>query len=873
MRTAAERAATLYARGRVAATDMRPVQGARLLRAALRQLDAGVSEPGTAELQAKILVGLAYAEAEQGHVELGWRLLDEAEPLLAGRQRALVWSQRGLLHMRTGQDEAAIAQYDRALSGLREQTEPVEVARALLNRGTLHLTCGRLRPARADLRRCAEMSARLGLERILPIARHNLGYLDYLAGDIPAALRTYRAVAPEYATVKPGMLPVLALDRARALTAAGLYAAADAELAAAAELFRRRRVRQDHAEVLLARGEAALLAGDDAAAGRWAGQARREFRRRGNDRWAASAALVALRARWLQPSRGSRLTLAAQAAQLAGTLARLDLADDSRQAGYLAVRALVAAGRIRDAQAEADRHRPPRPTDRLETRLLWRLSRAEHARAAGRPDAAYPELGAGAAALSRFRGHLGSLDLQTAAAVHGREITAAGLGAALRGGSVRTVHRWSELSRAQALLLPAATPPDDPDAAAALEELRQVRHALRDAELAGRQADALRRRAVALEGSLREHSWSAAAGGGAEPLAPLAAVRASLGDAALVAYLRDGPQLHALVLTDRRSTLVPLGGYAPAAEAVRRLRADLDAQAGRQLPARLAAAITAATRRDAAALAAIALDPVRPVAGDCELVVVPTGELVAVPWAALPGASGRPVTVAPSATTWLAARRRADSEPGPGADPHADPGRGPGPGRGAGSGGRAGPDTGPGRGPGPVLVAGPGLSRAEAEVGALARLHPGATVLSGPDATPAATAAAWVGARVVHVAAHGRHQQENPLFSSLELAGGPLMGYDLHRLDRPAALVVLAACDLGLADVRPGDETVGMTSALLAAGTSTVVAAVARVADESAAGLMTRFHTAYRRGRGPATALAEAAAEDPLSGFVCFGAG
>jgi len=99
------------------------------------------------------------------------------------------------------------------------------------------------------------------------------------------------------------------------------------------------------------------------------------------------------------------------------------------------------------------------------------------------------------------------------------------------------------------------------------------------------------------------------------------------------------------------------------------------------------------------------------------------------------------------------------------------------------------------------------------------------------------------------------------------------MGYDLHRLDRPAELVVLAACDLGLADVRPGDETVGMTSALLAAGTSTVVAAVARVADESAAGLMTRFHAAYRRGRGPGAALAEAAADEPLTGFVCFGAG
>jgi len=837
--TAAERAATLYARGRRAATDMRPVQGARLLRAALRCLEAAAAEPATAALRARILIGLAYAEAEQGHVELGWQLLDEAEPLLAGRQRALVWSQRGLLHMRTGEDEAAIAQYDRALSGLREQTEPAELARALLNRGTLHLTRGELGLARADLRRCAELAAKLGLERILPIATHNLGYLDYLAGDIPAALRTYRMVAPEYATVKPGMLPVLALDRARALTAAGLYAAADAELAAAAELFRRRQVRQDHAEVLLARGEAALLAGDDVAAGRWATQARREFRRRGNDRWAASAALVVLRARWLQSARGSPRVLAARAAQLAGTLGALGLAEDSRQAGYLAVRALVAAGRLDEARAEAGRRRPPRPADRLETRLLWRLSRAECARAAGRSGVAYRELGAGAAALSRHRGHLGSLDLQTAAAVHGREIIAAGLGAALRDGSVRTVYRWSELSRAQALMLPAATPPDDPDAAAALEELRRMRLALRDAELAGRPAAELRRRAVALEGSLREHSWSASAtaGGGVEPLASLAAVRAELGDAALVAYLRNGPGLHALVLTARRSRLLPLGGYAAAAEAVRRLRADLDAQAGRRLPDRLAAAVAVATERDAAALAAIAVDPVRAVIGDRDLVVVPTGELVAVPWAALPGLSGHPVTVAPSATTWLAGRRRRS---GVGAI---------------------------------VLVAGPGLARAGVEVDTLARLHRGATVLSGPEATPAATAAVWAGAGVVHVAAHGRHQPENPLFSSLELAGGPLMGYDLHRLDRPAELVVLAACDLGLADVRPGDESVGMTSALLAAGTSTVVAAVARVADESAAGLMTRFHAAYRRGRGPGAALAEAAADEPLTGFVCFGAG
>ena len=133
--------------------------------------------------------------------------------------------------------------------------------------------------------------------------------------------------------MKPGMLPVLALDRARALIAAGLFAAADEELAFAVEQFRWRGVRQDRAEALVARAEAALLAGDETAAARWASLARREFLRRDNRRWAASAALVALQARSLRPaSAGARLALAAEAAELARTLHGLDLGDDSRKA-------------------------------------------------------------------------------------------------------------------------------------------------------------------------------------------------------------------------------------------------------------------------------------------------------------------------------------------------------------------------------------------------------------------------------------------------------------------------------------------------------------------------------------------------------------
>src|SRR5262249_6306390 len=151
----------------------------------------------------RILVSLAYAEAEQGNITEGWRLLDEAEALVPPRERGVLFSQRALLFIRTGQDRAAGEQYDRALAVLREASEPQDLARALLNRGNLHLSRGEVGLARADLRRCAEVSARNGLGRILPVATHSLGYLDYLIGDIPAALRTYRAVASRYADVKP----------------------------------------------------------------------------------------------------------------------------------------------------------------------------------------------------------------------------------------------------------------------------------------------------------------------------------------------------------------------------------------------------------------------------------------------------------------------------------------------------------------------------------------------------------------------------------------------------------------------------------------------------------------------------------------------
>ncbi|WP_433291125.1 CHAT domain-containing protein [Actinoplanes sp. CA-030573] len=862
------------------------------MRAALRAADRdGAADPAA---RGRLLVSLAWSESERGRVALSFRLLDEAEPLLPPGRRPVLHAQRAALLWRNGRHDEAMAEFDRAIGGIPERDNPLDLVKALNNRGILHLDAGRVGAARDDLTRALRLAQRHDLTLGAALLRINLGCFDVVSGDLPAALGAFAEVRPVYERVAPGRLPALAVERARALIAAGLFGEADRELAAAVAQMATQGQDHNRAEALMTRAEAALLAGRPTAAASWAAEARAGFVRRGNRRKAALADLLTLRAALpaatdlprapatpapatpapapaaqapplapqapapapaapapaapapaapapapAEPAVGvppapALSEVAERARRLAGRLRRLGLFEDARVALLVAARATVprspaTAGRL------IERAGPPGRLDRLDTRLLWRLARAEVATAQGRPAAASRELAAGMATLHRYRGRFGCLDLQTGASAHGRDLARAGLAGAIASGSVAAVFRWAERGRAQALRLPPVRAPEDPEVAAALEELRQTRQNLRAAEVAGRATAGLRGRAEALQRRIRESAWSVPgasreADGGAE-VASLATVREELGDAVLIAYVGDGFDLHALVVDRRRVTLRGLAPMAAAEEAVLRLRADLDTTAGRAMPARLATAVAEATRRDAAALQARVLDPVLGLVGDRDLIVVPTGLLMTAPWGMVPACAGRAVTVAPSAAAWLAARRR------------------------------------PRRLSSTLMVAGPDILRAEEEVALIGQIREGVT-LAGTAATPAATLAALDGVDVAHLAAHGRHEAENPLFSALDLHGGPLLGYDLPRLRRPPALVVLASCELGLTEVRPGGEAFGMASALLAAGTATVVASVGRVADEAATDVMVGFHRALASGDSPAAALARVGAG---TGFVCLG--
>ena len=256
--TAEQRASRAHRRGMLAGNAGHPAVGARLVRTGLSALgwqeEGGV--PGRhGALAARMLITLAYLEAEQGRAGYGLRLLSLAEPAVGAADRGHLHSQRGLMLLRTGRWADALGQL--TLAEPLASGDPELQARVLLNRSVLYLNTGDVRLARGDLRRSASIASAAGLTLLAAKATQNLGYCDLLRGDIPAALHQFDVAARAYEATAPGMLPVLATDRARALLAAGLADDAAAALDGVIAAFRRQRLDQNLGEAELNRAQAA----------------------------------------------------------------------------------------------------------------------------------------------------------------------------------------------------------------------------------------------------------------------------------------------------------------------------------------------------------------------------------------------------------------------------------------------------------------------------------------------------------------------------------------------------------------------------------------------------------------------------------------
>jgi len=817
-----------------------PLRAIRLFRRALSLPAMGEEAGSQAQLLAvRIWASLAMSESELNGADRGLAALAEAERRVELAQHpdlsALLHLQYGYIRVRAGHFDTGLRHLDAAVD-LIEHAEPAHASNILLNRGSLQLYRGQLVAARQDLTRSAELAASHGLRVEEFKARHNLGYLEFLAGNLALALKTMDDVLAIDADVSLG---VALLDRARVLLEAGLHRESDDSLLEAAALFRADRLSQELAEVELARAECALLDGEIGAARRLAATARDRFRRRSNDRWRRDAELVLLQADLAAGRPGARLARAAL--RLAAEFRAAGLDTQARTSQLVAAEALLRAELAEQARTVAGDAGPVRAADPVSVRLHTRLVRARLSIASRDTPTARREIRTGLAELANHQAQFGSIDLQTASAVHGRQLAELDLSMALTEGKPAAVLAAIERGRATSSRLAPVSAPTDPVAAELLAELRQVVEGLRAIQsdaAAAEQTGAQRRRAADLQRALRSRSWQAEGSRTAPRPAPLGRIEAELSrtGSVLVCYFDVGGFLHAVVFSGGRSRIVAIADSTAVSEMVRRVRADLDVLAN-GLPQAMHGAVCATLNRSLSRLADILLTPLALPAAD-RLVIVPTGVLGALPWTNLTPLAGRSVVVAPSATAWLAASEAAA---------------------------RGGQSV--------AAVAGPDLARAEEEVRLIGRSWPQAQVFTGARGRRAELVTALSSATVVHVAAHGQHQAENPLFSSLRLADGPLFAYELDHSTRAAEHVVLSACELGQATIRAGDEALGLTSVLLRLGTRSVISGVARVHDDVAAEVMTEYHAALAAGTDSAQALAEACAgSDTPAPFVCFGA-
>ncbi len=104
--------------------------------------------------------------------------------------------------------------------------------------------------------------------------------------------------------------------------------------------------------------------------------------------------------------------------------------------------------------------------------------------------------------------------------------------------------------------------------------------------------------------------------------------------------------------------------------------------------------------------------------------------------------------------------------------------------------------------------------------------------------------------KFIHIATHGFVNSEKPELSGIVLSentagnnDGVLFTGEIYNLSINSDLVVLSACETGLGKVSKGEGIIGLSRALLYAGTNNIIVSLWKVADISTSELMINFYT------------------------------
>ncbi|GAA4410690.1 CHAT domain-containing protein [Fodinibacter luteus] len=792
---------------------------------------AASGDPGAEWLATRILITRSWSELEVRGLGSALEMLADArarahrigDPLLV----ALTCIQEGTLHGRVGDWGSCLAALQRV--GADESSlDPAQQWALHLNLGQSHLGLGHTTEAATEFEQARDIAAEHGLVDQEFKARHNRAVVAFVDGDLPRALLLMREADAMDAAVARDRAR---LDHAEVLLEAGLVDRARSALEDALAGARSGGHRLEEGEIDLRLARCDLLVNDLDGARAHIRAATAAFRTRQAEELVAEAEII-------------RATIDVAAGHdvqsVVTTLSRTLDRPGARPAAHRAAVRLDAEARLLLGDVGGAERRlatlDGADRDSLGARLHETLVRARLDLARGRPAEAERRIVTGNRLIAAHQFQSSSLDVRAALALHGRRLAIFDAERAVAVGDVdgilTSVERWRAISHR----INPVTTATDPEVATLTRELRRLRQLAADD---GDSGGDLTARIAALEDQVAQREWALTVDGARA--ATVAAVGAD--EARATASERDVTVVEFFELDDHLWTIEVSAGAlsvrrtAPVVDATRlvtRLRRDLRARAIVAVGSPLAPMLERAATASLVALDA-ALNPGGP--GSARVVVIPSRSLAAVPWSLLPSLYGRPVTVAPSLTRWV---------------------------------------RGPARAATPVwtdtvaALYGPGLARTRQEVGAVRAAWAGSQE---PDPAGPATSEevlrALGSARVVHLAAHGIHEAQSPLFSSVLAADGPVFA---REFPRPVAAehVALSACDVGQFSSRPGDEPLGLAIALISLGATSVLGAVAPVSDDVAAEAMVAYHRLLASGADASTAWGQVVEQHPAAGVFCY---
>jgi CHAT domain-containing protein len=144
------------------------------------------------------------------------------------------------------------------------------------------------------------------------------------------------------------------------------------------------------------------------------------------------------------------------------------------------------------------------------------------------------------------------------------------------------------------------------------------------------------------------------------------------------------------------------------------------------------------------------------------------------------------------------------------------------------------------------------------EATAVAGIIPQAELLLEGNATAASLQSKGPHCRLIHIATHGYHRQDSPMFSGIRLGDSVLSLYDLYKFRLPVELITLSGCATGVNTVAGGDELLGLVRGLIRAGARAALLTLWDVQDASTLEFMTSFYRHLAAGTNKAVSLQKA---------------